>query len=112
MVLILYDDERVALRVLVGDIPGRSGRACPAADSKPGALTQGVEGEAAVLAQDLAAVVLDRPRLRAQIAAQELLKGPLADETDAGAVGLVIHRQSRRMREPADLGLAQLTDRK
>ena len=112
MILILDDDERIAPRVLVGHVPGRGGGAGAAAEPESGSLPQGVQREAAMLADDLTRVVLDRARLGAQVAAQKFLERPLADEADAGAVRLVVHRQSGGVRQLAHLRLAQSADRK
>src|SRR5216684_4579155 len=112
MVLILHDDERIALRVLVGHVPGRGGGSGASADAETGALTQGVEGETAMFAYHQAGVGFDRAGFDVKMAAQEFLKRPLADEADAGAVRLVINRQSRRVRQASYLRLAQLAERK
>src|ERR1700730_104528 len=112
MILILDDDERIAPRVLLGHVPWRGGGSGASAQPKSGPLAQGVEGETAMLAYHQAHVVFDRAGLHVKVAAQELLNRPLADETDARAVRLVIHRQPRRMRQPSYLRLAQLAERK
>ena len=62
MVLILNDDERIALCVLVGHVPRRGGGGGAAADPQAGPLAQGIQSETAMLAQDQTGVVLDRPR--------------------------------------------------
>src|SRR5271169_5821315 len=63
-----------------------------------------------MLADHLAVGVFNRAGFGAQMPAQEFLEGPLSDETDAGAVGLVEHREPRRVRTPAHLCLAQFAD--
>src|ERR1700731_4935426 len=112
MVLILHDDERIAPGLLAGHVPGRGGGSGAAAYLKAGPLAQGVQGETAMLAYDQPGVGFDGAGFHLKITAQEFLKRPLADEADAGAVRLVIHRQSRRMRQAPYLRLAQLPDRK
>ena len=61
MLVILDDDERVAARVLAGHVPGRIGRARLAADTEPRALPEGVERQAAMLAEAAAFRRLDGP---------------------------------------------------
>src|SRR6218665_1069207 len=97
----LHDIERVARHVLAGHEPGRmfatSARRAlffHAADAQALALAQGVEGQAHMLAQFAAALVLDRARLMGQVAVQKLAEGPLADEADAGRVLLLRLRQA------------------
>src|ERR1700722_2079587 len=92
MVLVLDDDERVARHDLVRYVP-RGGRgAGAAADPQSRALSQRVQRQSAMLADDDALGGLDRSGFGAQIAAQEFLERPLADEADAGAVRLVEYR--------------------
>ena len=62
-------------------------------------------------AEPLALGRFDRPRLVAQELREELAERPLADEADAGAVGLVEHRQAGAPRALAHLVLVQLAER-
>src|SRR5271169_1605159 len=101
MVLILNDDERIALRVLIGHVPGRRRGSGAPAEPQARALAQGIQSETSMLAQERAAIVLYGPRFGVQVSAEEFLKGPLTDETDARAVRFVVHRQSGRMRQLA-----------
>ena len=82
-----------------------------AADAQSLALAQRVEGQADVLAQLAAALVLDRAGLVGEVAVQELAEGPLADEADAGRVLLLRIGQPDLLGQPAHLGLGQLADR-
>ena len=54
----------------------------------------------------------DRPGLCGQVRLQELRERPLADETDAGAVALVVDGQGVLVRDAAHLALGQRADRK
>src|ERR1700761_7370951 len=108
MVLILNHDERVALHDLVRDVPGRGSSAGATTDVQPGALPQGVQREAIVLADRCAVRRLDGPLLGAQVGAQEFLKWSFADEADARAVRFVEDRQPRSVSHAANLRLAQV----
>src|SRR5207253_4531631 len=90
MVVALHHPQGVLRDVLARDEPGRV-FAAPAlaafflhpADAQPLALAEGIEGQALVLADGAPARVLDRTRLLADVAVEELAEGPLADEADA-----------------------------
>src|SRR6202034_2624232 len=111
MVVSLDHDQCVARGVLSGDVPGLLGVSAAAADPETGALAQGVERQPAVRPQGLAVSRLDRARRCGQIAAEELAERALTDETDAGAVGLVEHRQARAPGPLAHRGLTELAER-
>src|SRR5206468_7729670 len=80
------------------------------ADAEPLPLTERVEAQPHVAADDAAAFVLDRAGLVAEVAVEELAERPLADEADAGGVLLRRHRQPDLGGELAHLRLLQLTD--
>ena len=50
--------------------------------------------------------------MRGQVMREEFGEGTLADEADAGAVALVVHRQRLFVCESADFVLRQVADRK
>jgi len=54
----------------------------------------------------------DHPRLGRQVALQELGERALADEADAGAVALVVHRQRALVRDATHRGFGQVPDGK
>ena len=95
MVVILHHDERIALGVFGGDVPRRGRGARAAAHPKPRALAERVERESAMLAETSPSASSIGPGSVVQVAAQEFLEGPLADEADAGAVRLVESRAGR-----------------
>ncbi len=101
----LQYDQRVAPLVLERDIPRFLGVAARAADCEAGALTERVERQPAVLTEHAAIQILDRPRIRRDVTAEELCERPLADEADAGAVGLVVHAEAGAARALTHLGL-------
>src|ERR1700733_1002949 len=103
MVLVLDHDECIASHDLVGDVPRCSGRAGPSAHFETRSLTQRVQRESAVLADNPAVGSFDGSRFGAQVSTQEFLEWAFADEADAGAVRLVEHRQSRGVSNAAYL---------
>src|SRR4051812_24196295 len=114
MVMPLHHPQRVAFHVLAGDEPGRvlaaTALRAPGldpADAQALALPQRVERQPLVLADDAAALVLDRAGLLLDVAVEEFAEGPLADEADAGGVFLLRVRQPDLRRQPAHLGLVQ-----
>src|SRR6185312_6804585 len=111
MIVPLHDDEGVAVRVLARDEPGQLRMSGEAADPEPLALTEGIEREAPVGAQALALGRFDRARPVREKAAEKLAERTLADETDAGAVRLVEHRQSCLARTLAHRAFLELSDR-
>ena len=113
MLVVLDDDECVAARVLVGDVPGRLGRAGLAADTETRSLAERVKRKAAMLAQKPAFRRLDGTGAVLEVPAQEFLKRALADEADSGAVRLVGDpRKSGGVGAAPDLDLGELTERK
>ncbi len=72
MVLILNHDERVARGNLVRDIPGGGRRARASAHTQASALTQGIEREAAMLADDPPVGCLDRSGVGAKYAGSKI----------------------------------------
>ena len=66
MIMPLHHDEGVACGILGGDVPGLLGAARAAADVKPGALAEGVEGQSLVRAEPLAVERFDRARASAR----------------------------------------------
>src|ERR1700757_222094 len=111
MIVPLDDDERIAQRVLGGDIPRLLGVPGAAAETQAASLAQGVEGESVVGAELLAVRRFDRPGGARHVALDELSKRPLADEADAGAVRLVEDREPRAPRALADLALLEPAER-
>src|SRR5208282_2171711 len=94
------------------DIPGRGGSARSAAHLEARALAERIQGESAVLADHLAAGTFNRTSRGGEMAAQEVLEWPLADEADAGAVRLVEYAQASRVGAAAHFVFAQFADRK
>src|SRR3954468_22552044 len=90
----LNHHQRLACTVFDRHVPRRFVVPAAAADHEPLALAERVEGEPAMGAEPLAVSRLDGPRLVAHEARKEVPEGPLADETDPGAVGLVEDRQA------------------
>src|SRR6185437_14589985 len=91
----LHDDQGVARGVLGSNVPRLLGMAGASADLQAAALAEGVEGQSLVGTEGLAVNGLDGARALGEEAGQELAEWALADEADAGAVGLVEHRQAR-----------------
>src|SRR5206468_7804484 len=113
----LHDPQRVLREVLACHEPRGvfAATACralvlDAADAQALALSQRIERQALVLADRAAARVLDRPRLLADVAVQELAERPLADEADAGGVLLLRVGQAHLFGDLPHHGLAQLAD--
>ena len=112
MILILHHDECVARHDLVRDVPGRCGGAGASADFQAGALAERVQSETRDVRRGLARPQSRSVRVGAKMPAQELLERAFADETDAGAVRLVVYRQAGRMRHGANPRLLQSAERK
>src|SRR5690606_23493120 len=105
VVVALHHHQRVAGQVLAGDEPRVAAALALAPHAQALALTQRVEGQPQVLADDPAVVAHDGPGLRGQVAVQELAEGPLADEADAGGVLLGRVGQADALRDLAYLAL-------
>src|ERR1700733_1693724 len=86
LLMSLHHDQCVALAVFLGDIPGLVRAAARTADREPGALTQRVERQAAMLPQRPSVERFDRYGSIRQVAAQKLSEWPFADEADNRAV--------------------------
>jgi len=108
---VLRHHQQVAVEVLAHDVPGCLG--CPphAAELEPAPLAERVVHEAAVPADEAPVRRLDGARLRRQVAPQECGERPLADETDAHAVALVVHGQGALVRDAPYLRLGESADR-
>ena len=81
----------------------------PATDLQAAALAQRVKRESLVSAEKLALGRLDRTGGGLDEAAEKLPKWALADEADAGAVGLVEHGQAGAAGTLADGAFFQLS---
>src|SRR5438309_1731856 len=111
MIVSLHDDERVALAILRRYVPGLLGVAVPSAQPQAAALSERIERESLVGPEPLPGGRFDGPGGPGEEARQKLAKRALADEADAGAVGLVEHRQPGSARALAHRALVQLTER-
>src|SRR3954468_13946424 len=111
VIVALHYDELVRPEPLLGDIPSFAVHLRHAADADALPLSDGVEGEADVLADHAPLRSLDRARRLRQVAVQEFAEGPLADEADAGRVLFGVVWQPRFERQAPHLGLLQLAER-
>jgi hypothetical protein len=87
------------------------GAAAHAADVQAFALAKGKEEHARMLADDRTVRVAHLAGPGRQVLTQELAKIALADETDAGGVLLVVHRQPGFAGQAAQVRLVQVADR-
>src|SRR6266404_5153796 len=101
MIVSLHDNERIALGILRRYVPGLLGVAVPSAQPQAAALAERIERESLVGPEPLSGGRFDGPGGPGEEARQKLAKRALADEADAGAVGLVEYRQPGRARAPA-----------
>src|SRR5437763_13067841 len=111
MIVSLHDDERVALAILRRHVPGLLGVAVPSAQAQAGALAERIERQSLVGPEPLPGGRFDGPGGPLEEARQKLAKRALADEADAGAVGLVEHRQPGTARALAHGAFLQLAQR-
>src|SRR5579872_212516 len=111
VVMPLHHDERVPRTVLCRHVPGLLGMTALPADMQSLALPECVESKSLMSAERMALGRLDGARMRLQKAAEKLAKGPLADEADPGAVGLVEDGQTGSPCELAHRALGQIPQR-
>ena len=107
----LRHDQRVVHEILVCHVPRLLGVVTASADAEALALAYRVVHQAVVLPERLAVDAAHDPRLRRQVAAQEVAEAPLADEADAGAVLLGGDREGVLAGDAPHLGLGQFADR-
>src|SRR2546429_10012182 len=107
----MYVDGRFAADMLRGHVPGQVRAAMLSADSEPPALAERGERESRGGAEPLPRGGLDGSGGHREEAGQERAERPLADEADAGAIGLVEHREPRAPRALAHRALLELAER-
>src|SRR5690554_2978628 len=112
MVLALYGNEYVALKIFVRHVPGRFRVVGQAADAKPLALPQGVVHQPHVLANNLAFRCFNDTRLSRQVLLQKITEAALTDKADPRGVFLACGDQIVTFGNGAYLGFLQLTQRK
>src|SRR5262245_5168402 len=105
MLVTLDHEQLVAAEILVGDVPRFPVAAFRSADAEPRALTDRVEGESDVAADDAPFERADSAGRAREVAVQELAERPLADEADPGRVLLRVRRQPRLARDGQHVGL-------
>src|SRR5262252_1231255 len=108
MVVPLHDDQLVLLQVLAAYVPRAAVGVLHSADADALPLSDGVEGQADVLADDAAFGGAHRTGLDRQIPVQERAERSLADEADPGRVALGEVVQPGLLRDPPDVCLLQL----
>src|SRR3970282_1553944 len=112
MIATLHDDERIVVGAFGGDIPRGVAEVFPAAEMQAVTLSERIERETAMGAEQLAVGRADRARRGRQVTTQEIRERPLADEANAGALLLAGHRDSRGSGKRADFGFEKVAERK
>ncbi|TWG78706.1 hypothetical protein L602_000900000100 [Cupriavidus gilardii J11] len=112
MVVPLHHVQRIAGHVLARDIPGVAAAIAAAAQANALALSQRVEGQPDMLADDLAVGRLHRSRFGRQIAIEKIAEWTLADKADPGRILLLRVRQADLGGDLAHTGLRHFAQRK
>ena len=108
----LHHDQALRAGSLCATYQGSCARPARAADREPGRAARACRTASPRCCPSAPSVeCFDRPGRALHVAAQEIRERPLADETDAGAVGLVVHRQAGAARAVRAPLLAQLAER-
>ena len=111
MIVPLDHDERVARRVLRGDVPRRIAAVAASPDAQAAALADGEEREPGMLADPRPVPGFDGTRSGVDETGEEGREAALADEAQTGAVGLVVRREPRLAGHGPHRVLAQTAER-